>query len=283
MEMVSCCYIHGIKLKFQLANSCHLLEYTLFPTILQHLIYIYAIILVSIVCTARLLSNAWERKGCKPPSDNTVSHFSLNQGLLKCMPRLCIDPEPGLQTKITAKSISSVRGVHPADIACSAGQLDAMCASIIQEFQSTSAQEVQWQLVISVNLVSMRLCRPISLLNEGIVKQERLSKFMQVLKPLKQEHGLIKLSKGFPVMVLQLKCKKKHVVHGEVVEPGCYYLQLGVVLIMAGQEIYPILHGNISYSLLFSALSTRKEGDNVFAAAMSHMPSWITQNSTQPK
>lgn len=97
------------KAKFQLANSCHLLEYTLFPTILQHLISIYAIILVSIVCTARLLSNAWERKGCKLPSDNTVSHFSLNQGLLKCMPRLCIDPDPGLQTKITAKSISSVR------------------------------------------------------------------------------------------------------------------------------------------------------------------------------
>lgn len=42
------------------------------------------------------------------------------------------------------------------------------------------------------------------------------------------------------------------------------------------------LPGNISYSLLFSALSTRK-GDNVFAAAMSHMPSWFTQNSTQPK
>jgi hypothetical protein len=98
-----------------------------------------------------------------------------------------------------------------------------------------SAQEVQWQLVISVNLVSMRLYRPISLLNEGIVKQERWSKFMQVLQP-KQEHGLIKLSKGFSVMVLQLKCKKKHVIHGEVVEPGCYYLQLGVVLIISYLE-----------------------------------------------
>jgi hypothetical protein len=58
------------KAKFQLANSCHLMEYTLFPNVLQHVICSCAHILAPIVTNSQLLSDTWENQACSLSSDH---------------------------------------------------------------------------------------------------------------------------------------------------------------------------------------------------------------------
>jgi hypothetical protein len=79
------------KAKFQLANSCHLMEYTLFPNILQHVIFSCAHILALIVTNPQWPSDTWGNKAYMLSSDHKIYWWNEADSQLVSSSHLHID------------------------------------------------------------------------------------------------------------------------------------------------------------------------------------------------